>query len=146
MTCIVKLKRIFENFLETRVSNHQKAKNKSKAIDKDKRKYNVFYNKIKVIQFLKKFINIRILLKIEKEKSFIDLHFLKMLEYYIYLSFYHENIQKLLYNQKLLNYFEKVINTKGFDPTKWDPDYNLQRVREVIIYFYHVYLKNSINN
>ena len=39
-----------------------------------------------------------------------------MLEYYIYLRFYHENIQKLLYNKKLLDYFEKVINTKGFDP------------------------------
>ena len=58
-----------------------------------------------------------------------------MLEHYIYLRFYHENIQKLSYNEKLLRYFEKVISTKGFEPTKWDPDYNLVGVKEDIIYF-----------
>ena len=135
MTSIEKIKRIFDNFLETRVYNYYKAKKKKKAIDSDRRKYEEFCDKLKVIQNLKKFLNRQILLKIEKEKSFIDLHFLKMLEYYIYLRFYHENIQKLLYNEKLLRYFEKVINTKGFDPTKWDPDYILVGVIEDIIYF-----------
>ena len=106
-----------------------------KAIGSDRRKYKKFCDKLKEIQNLKKFLNRQILLKIEKEKSFIDLHFLKMLEHYIYLRFYHENIQKLLYNEKLLRYFEKVINTKGFDPTKWDPDYILVGVLEDIIYF-----------
>ena len=75
MTCIVKIKRIFDNFLETRVYNHYRAKNKSKAIDSDRRKYNFFCYKIEDIKNLKKFLNRRILLKIEKEKSFIDLHF-----------------------------------------------------------------------
>ena len=137
MTCIIKLKRIFDNFLETRVYNHHRVKNKSKAIDKDKTKYNFFFNKIRNIQYLKKFLHKRILLKIEKEKSFIDLHFLKMLEYYIYLSFYHENIQKLSYNQKLLDYFEQVINTKGFVPTKWGPDYKLELVRDNIFFNFY---------
>ena len=135
MTSIEKIKRIFNNFLETRVYNYYKAKKKMKAIGSDRRKYKKFCDKLKEIQNLKKFLNRQILLKIEKEKSFIDLHFLKMLEHYIYLRFYHENIQKLLYNEKLLRYFEKVINTKGFDPTKWDPDYILVGVLEDIIYF-----------
>ena len=135
MTSIEKIKRIFDNFLETRVYNYYKAKKKKKAIDSDRRKYQNFCDKLKEIQNLKKFLNRQILLKIEKEKSFIDLHFLKMLEHYIYLRFYHENIQKLLYNEKLLRCFEKVINTKGFDPTKWDPDYILVGVIEDIIYF-----------
>ena len=106
-----------------------------KAIGSDRRKYKKFCDKLKEIQNLKKFLNRQILLKIEKEKSFIDLHFLKMLEHYIYLRFYHENIQKLSYNERLLRYFEKVIRTKGFYPTKWDPDYNLVGVLEDIIYF-----------
>ena len=56
-----------------------------------------------------------------------------MFEHYIYLRFYHENIKKLLYNEKLLRYFEKVISTKGFDPIEWDPDYELVGVLENII-------------
>ena len=130
-----KLKRIFDNFLETRVYNYYKAKKKKKAIASDRRKYKNYCDRLDKIKKLKKILNRRILLKIEIKKSFIDLHFLKMLEHYIYLRFYHENIQKLLYNEKLLRYFEKVINTKGFDPTKWDPDYNLVGVLEDIIYF-----------
>ena len=58
-----------------------------------------------------------------------------MLEHYIYLRFYHENIQKLSYNEKLLRYFEKVFNNKGFDPTKWGLGYNLVGLLEDIIYF-----------
>ena len=135
MTSIEKIKRIFNDFLETRVYNYYKAKKKKKAIGSDKRRYKNFCDKLKEIQKLKKFLNRQILLKIEKEKSFIDLHFLKMLEYYIYLRFYHENIQKLSCNGKLLRYFENVISTKGFDPTKWDPDYILVGVLEDIIYF-----------
>ena len=135
ITSIEKIKRIFDNFLETRVYNYYKAKKKKKAIASDRRKYKNYCDRLDEIKKLKKFLNRRILLKIEIEKSFIDLHFLKMLEHYIYLRFYHENIQKLLYNEKLLRYFEKVINTKGFDPTKWDPDYILVGVLEDIIYF-----------
>ena len=42
-----------------------------------------------------------------------------MIEYYIYLKFYHENIKKLSYNEKLLRYFETVFITKGIDTTKF---------------------------
>ena len=59
-----------------------------------------------------------------------------MLEHYIYLRFFHENIQKLNYNEKLLRYFEKVIITKGFDPTKWGQDYYLLVTLEDIINFF----------
>ena len=134
MTNIEKIKRIFDNFLETRVYNYYKAKKKSKAIASDSRKYNYYCNRLKEINSLKKFLNIKILIKNEIKKSFIDLHFLKMLEYFIYLRFYHENIQKLSYNEKLLRYFEKVISTKGFDPTEWDSDYNLLKLKDHIIY------------
>ena len=135
MTSIEKIKRIFNDFLETRVYNYYKAKKKKKATGSDRRKYKNYCDRLDEIQKLKIFLNRQILLKIEKEKSFIDLHFLKMLEYYIYLRFYHENIQKLSCNGKLLRYFENVISTKGFDPTKWDPDYILVGVLEDIIYF-----------
>ena len=39
MTSIEKIKRIFDNFLETRVYNYYKAKKKKKAISNDRRKY-----------------------------------------------------------------------------------------------------------
>ena len=135
MTSIEKIKRIFDNFLETHVYNYNKAKKKKKAIGFDRRKYKNYCDKLKEIQNLKKFLNRQILGKMKIKKSFIDLHYLKMLEHYIYLRFYHENIQKLSYNERLLRYFEKVIRTKGFYPTKWDPDYNLVGVLEDIIYF-----------
>ena len=135
MTSIEKIKRIFDNFLETRVYNYYKAKKKKKAIASDRRKYKNYCYRLDKIKKIKKFLHRRILLKNEIKKSFIDLHYLKMLEHYIYLRFYHENIQKLSYNEKLLRYFEKVISTKGFEPTKWDPDYNLVGVKEDIIYF-----------
>ena len=135
MASIEKIKRIFDNFLETRVYNYYKAKKKKKAIASDRRKYKNYCDRLDKIKKLKKILNRRILLKIEIKKSFIDLHFLKMLEHYIYLRFYHENIQKLLRNEKLLRYFEKVFNNKGFDPTKWGLGYNLVGLLEDIIYF-----------
>ena len=134
MTTIEKIKINFDNFLETRVYNYYRAKKKSKAINSDKRKYIYYCNRLKEINSLKKILNRQILIKNEIKKSFIDLHFLKMLEYFIYLRFYHENIQKLSYNEKLLRYFEKVISTKGFDPTEWDSDYNFLKLKDHIIY------------
>ena len=135
MTSIEKIKRIFDNFLETRVYNYYKAKKKKKAICKDKREYKKICDDLNKIKKLKKVLNRKILLNCENKKSFNDLHFLKMLEHYIYLRFFHENIQKLNYNEKLLRYFEKVIITKGFDPTKWGPDYYLLVTLEDIINF-----------
>ena len=42
----------------------------------------------------------------DKKKSFIRLHYLKMLKHYVYLKIYHYNIKKLSSNEKLLYYFE----------------------------------------
>ena len=42
-----------------------------------------------------------------------------MIKHYIYLKFYHHNIQKLSYNERLLNYFESILVPIGFDPSKW---------------------------
>ena len=134
MTTIGKIKRIFDNFLETRVYNYIKEKKKKKAIVSDRRKYKYYCDRLKEIQNLKNFLNRQILIKNEIKKSFNDLHFLKMLEHYIYLKFYHENIQNLLCNEKLLCYFEKIFDIKGFDPIKWDPDYFVVGVVEDIIY------------
>ena len=75
MASIEKIKRIFDNFLETRVYNYYKAKKKKKAIDSDIRKYKYYCDRLKEIQNLKKFLNRQILIKIEIKKSFIDLHF-----------------------------------------------------------------------
>ena len=125
MTSIEKTKRIFDTFLETRVYNQYRAKNKSKAIESNRRKYDYYYDRLYKIKNLKEILNTQILNKIEIKKSFIDLHYLKMIEYYIYLRFYHENIKKLSYNEKLLLYFEKVIRTKGFDPTEYGSNYNI---------------------
>ena len=115
MTSLETIKRIINNY------------------EKSKNEYINYSNVMKFIQNLKKFLNRNILLKIEKEKYFNDLHFLKMYEHYINLRFYHENIKDLSYNEKLLRYFEKVISTKGFDPIKWDPDYELVELVEGII-------------
>ena len=41
-----------------------------------------------------------------------------MLKYFIYLKFYHQNIQKLSYNERLLCYLEAMLETNGFDPRK----------------------------
>ena len=120
MTSMEKLKRTFDNFL---------------ANDYDRREYEKYYVKLKEIQNFKKYFHRQLLLNIGSKKTFIDLHFLKMLEYYIYLRFYHENITKLLHNEKLLRYFEKVLINKGFDPYTWDEEYNLVGLLEDIIYF-----------
>ena len=54
-----------------------------------------------------------------KKKSFIRLHYLKMLKHYIYLKIYHYNIKKLSSNEKLLCYFESILVANGFDLSQW---------------------------
>ena len=54
-----------------------------------------------------------------KKKSFIRLHYLRMLRDYIYLKIYHNNIKKLSSNYKLLCYFESILKDNGFDLEKW---------------------------
>ena len=53
-----------------------------------------------------------------KKKSFIRLHYLKMLKNYIYLKIYHNNIKKLSSNEKLLYYFKINLFANGFDLSK----------------------------
>ena len=55
----------------------------------------------------------------DKKKSFIRLHYLKMLKHYIYLKIYHYNIKKLSSNEKLLYYFESILVANGFDLSQW---------------------------
>ena len=38
---------------------------------------------------------------------------------YIYLKIYHNNIQKLSSNEKLLCYLESILAANGFDLSKW---------------------------
>ena len=54
-----------------------------------------------------------------KKKSFIRLHYLKMLRDYIYLKIYHNNIKKISNNEKLICYFESILVANGFDLEKW---------------------------
>ena len=70
MTTIEKIKRIFDNFLETRVYNHYRAKNKSKAINSDTKKYRYYCYRLKEINSFKKILNIQILIKNEIKKKF----------------------------------------------------------------------------
>ena len=70
MTTIEKLKRIFDNFLETCDYNYYKAKKKKKAIDSDRRKYNYYCHRLKEIKNLKKNLNRQILIKNEIKKKF----------------------------------------------------------------------------
>ena len=51
----------------------------------------------------------------DKKKSFIRLHYLKMLKHYIYLKIYHYNIKKISSNEKLLCYFESILTSRGFN-------------------------------
>ena len=50
-----------------------------------------------------------------KKKSFIRLHYLKMIKHYIYLKIYHYNIKKISSNEKLLSYLESILVANGFD-------------------------------
>ena len=54
-----------------------------------------------------------------KNKSFIRLHYLKMLKDFIYLKIYHYNIKKISSNEKLLCYFESILVANGFELSKW---------------------------
>ena len=54
-----------------------------------------------------------------KKKSFIRLHYLKMLKHYIYLKIYHYNVKKVLSNEKKLCYFQSILVAKGYDLEKW---------------------------
>ena len=121
-----RLKRKCNSYLETRDYNFTKAKKRRKAIASDRRKYEKLEYKVFNIRILKSYLYGKLSLGIDPKNCFIDLHFLKMLEHYLYLMFYHENIQKLSYNEKLLCYLKAIVQRKGFDPRKWNYEYMIQ--------------------
>ena len=119
MTSIIKLKEKCDNYLDTRVYNYIRAKKRRKAFLEDIRKINILKNKVKIVNNLKYDYHKKFFLGDDVKKFFINLHCLKMIKHYVYLKFYHQNIQKLFYNERLLNYFESILVPIGFEPSKW---------------------------
>ena len=109
MTSFVKLKEKCDNYLDTRVYNYTKAKKRQKAILRDKKKFQNFKFHLNIINGFEKCIYIDIILGNNVKESFNELHYVKMLKNYKYLKFYHENIKKFNYNERLLCYLEEVI-------------------------------------
>ena len=70
MTCIVKIKRIFVNFLETRDYKNLSSRKKSKAIYSDKSKYKYYCNILNKIKSRKFYFNYQILIGNEKNFYF----------------------------------------------------------------------------
>ena len=125
MSSFATIKYKCNRYLYTRVYNYTKAKKSVKAKEYNKEKYEKLVDEMKIIERIKLHLNRNLLFGIETKKSYINLHFLKMLEHYIYLRFYHKNIQKLSYNERLLCYIESIIEFKGLDPREWDFEYKL---------------------
>lgn len=133
MSSFATIKNKCNRYLYTSVYNYTKAKKRVKAIESNTRKYEKLVDEMKIIKRIKLHLNIKLLFGIETKKSYINLHFFKILEHYIYLRFYHKNIQKLSYNERLLCYLESVIEFKGLDPKEWDFEYRLVGNFRVII-------------
>ena len=53
-----------------------------------------------------------------KKKAFSRLHYLKILRHFVHLKIYHNNI-KILFHEKLIFYFESILEDNGFDLEKW---------------------------
>ena len=114
MTAIEKLKEKCDNYLDTRVYNYIKAKKRQKAILRDRKKVQIFKSDVNFLNSVESCFYKNTFLGIDVKKSFINLHFIKMLKHYNYLNFYHENIKKLNYNKRLLCYLEAILEPKGF--------------------------------
>ena len=106
-------------------NNLAQPKERIEAINSNYKKYEKLVDEIKIIKKIKLYINKRLLFGNEPTKCYINLHFLKMLEHYIYIRFYHNNIQKQSRNERLLCYLESKIECKGFDPREWDRQYKI---------------------
>lgn len=88
----------------------------------DREKASLFFYKIIEIESKIKTINFRMINgSRDAKKLWIKLHYLRMLQYYTYLKFYHNNVKiKREKNAKLLSYFkEKLSNYKGINPKDW---------------------------
>ena len=51
-----------------------------------------------------------------KKKSFINLHYLKILKDYFFLEIYYYNVKKEKNKEKLLNYLESILLANGINP------------------------------
>ena len=102
------------NYLNTRVYNFTRSKKRQKAKLKDIKIYHIFKINIRYLNSFESYLYKNICLGIDVKKSFINLHFIKVLKQYIYLNFYHESIKKINRNERLLKYFESVLVSNGF--------------------------------
>ena len=91
-----------------------KPKKRQKAILRDRKKFQLFKSDVNFLNRVESCLYKNIFLGIDVKKSFINLHFIKMLKHYNYINFYHENIKKLNYNERLLSYLEAILEPKGF--------------------------------
>ena len=143
MSSFATIKYKCNSYLYTRVHNYTKAKKRVKAIEYNQRKYQKLVDEIKIINKIKNYIYNSLNYAKEPKKIYIDLHFIKMLEYYIYLNVFHKNIQKLSYNESFLNYLKTKIELRGLDPREWDLQYKIVGankfmigVNQEVIYYY----------
>ena len=113
------LKEKCNNYLNTRVYNYTRSKKRKKAILRDMKKCYIFKSNLRFLNSNESYLYRNIFLGIDVKKSFINLHFIKILKQYNYLNFYHENIKKLNRNERLLCYFESILVANGFDFGKW---------------------------
>ena len=114
MTSIEKLKEKCGNYLDNRVYNYIKAKKRQKAILRDRKKFQIFKSDVNFLNSIESCLYKNIFSGIDVKKSFINLHFIKILKQYNYLNFYHKNIKKLKRNERLLCYFKSILVTNGF--------------------------------
>lgn len=106
-----------ENYLDTRVYNYIKAKKRKKAILRDRKKFQNFKFYVNILNGFKSSFYSNIFLGFNVKNSFIQLHYVKMLKHYTYIKFYHENIKKLNYNERLLSYLESILEPIGLFQT-----------------------------
>ena len=102
-----------DNYLNTRVYNYTRSKKRKKAKLRDMKKFYIFKSNVRYLNSIESYLYKNIFLGIDVKKSFINLHFMKILKQYNYLNFYHENIKKLNRNERLLCYFESIL-TKSY--------------------------------
>ena len=102
-----------DNYLNNCVYNYINAKKRKKAKLRDTKKFYIFKSNVRYLNFIESYFYKNIFLGIDVKKSFINLHFIKILKQYNYLNFYHENIKKLNRNERLLCYFESIL-TKSY--------------------------------
>ena len=102
------------NYLNNCVYNYINAKKRKKAKLRDTKKFYIFKSNVRYLNSIESYLYKNIFLGIDVKKSFINLHFIKILKQYNYLNFYHKNIKKLKRNERLLCYFKSILVANGF--------------------------------